>query len=91
MSMGEQLHDAARSGSVDDVSFLLRDHPEIDVNWADLAQWTPLHIASLLGHVEVVKLLLTRPNIDVNVKTRFGQTPFSLGCGEAKCLLFDCS
>ena len=78
----KQLYDAASSGRVSEVSSLLRDHPEINVNWADLMQWTPLHMASWYSHVEVVKLLLAHPNIDVNVKTDIGETPFLLSFQE---------
>ena len=39
-----------------------------------------LHTASSNGHVEVVKLLLAHPNINVNVENWKGQTPFSKGC-----------
>ena len=55
-------------------SRLLRDHPKIDVNWADHNQWTPLHVASFL----VAKLLLAHPDINVNLKNESGQTPFYL-------------
>jgi len=56
----KKLYDAARDGRVSEVSSLLRDHPEINVNWADpeFFRWAPLHYASFSGHVEVVKLLL---------------------------------
>ena len=80
--MGSQLLDAARDGRVSEVSSLLRDHPEINVNWTDYAQWTPLHTASINGHVEIVKLLLAHPDIDVNLKERSGHTPLSLACGD---------
>ena len=46
----------------------------------DDTQWTPLHIASIRGHLEVVKLLLAHPNINVNLKDNDGQTLFLLGC-----------
>jgi len=36
--------------------------------------------ASSNGHVEVVKLLLAHPDINVNVRNEGGQTPISLGC-----------
>ena len=76
------LFDAAWSGSVDDLSSLLRDRPDVNVNWTnpDKYQWTPLHAASLRGRVEVAKLLLAHPNIHVNLKSKFGETPFLLGC-----------
>ena len=78
----KKLYDATAGGRVSEVSSLLRNHPEIDVNWTnpDNYQWTPLHAASRYGHVEVVKLLLAHPDINVNLKSRGGQTPLSLGC-----------
>jgi len=62
----------------------LRDHPEINVNWQDTSQWTPLHIASNNGHDEVVKLLLAHPDIDVNMKNKYGDTPLHVGCEWSK-------
>jgi len=74
------LYDAAQDGRVSEVSSLLRDHPDINVNWTDYNHRTALHAAGWNGHVEVVKLLLAHPDIDVNVRNRYGQTPFSIGC-----------
>ena len=48
--------------------------------WTNEHQWSPLHVASLRGHVEVVKLLLAHPNINVNLKSNAEQTPLSFGC-----------
>jgi len=80
-SVEQKLYDAAEDGRVSDVVSLLRDHPDINVNWIfDRCGVAPLHTASLCGHVEVVKLLLGHPDINVNLKTRYGQPPFSLGC-----------
>ena len=79
-SLEIKVYNAALGGLVSEVSSLLRDHPEINVNWTNYEQWTPLHRASINGHVEVVKLLLAHLNIDVNSKNSYGQTPLSLGC-----------
>ena len=78
----KQLYAAAEDGRVAEVSSLLRNHPEINVNWTnpDKYQWAALHIASLDGQVEVVKLLLAHPGINVNLKDWKGQTPCSLAC-----------
>ena len=79
--MEKQLYAAAKDDRVSEVFSLLRDHPNINVNWADPDnQWKPLHIASCNGHDKVVKLLLAHPNINVNSRNRNGDTPFSLGC-----------
>ena len=79
---GKKLDNATKHGRDSEVSFLLRDHPDINVNWAnpDFHQWTVLHNASFYSHVEVIKLLLTHPSINVNLKNNFGQTALSCGC-----------
>jgi len=61
---------------------LLRDNPGLNINWEDKRnfQQTALHCASMFGHVEVVKVLLAHPSIDVNCKANNGATPFSYGC-----------
>ena len=83
------LWEAAETNRAADVLALLRDNPEINVNWAEQElKRTALHHASENGHVEVVKLLLAHPNIYVNAKNGIGQTPFLRGC-LAKCLLFN--
>ena len=55
----KKLCDAAEKGRASVVSSLLRDHPEINVNWTNEDEWTALYIASSNGRAEVVKLLLT--------------------------------
>ena len=71
-SVGKKLYHAASGGRASEVSSLLRDNPGIDVNWANEYQWTPLHVASHKGHVEIVKLLLAHPDISVNLKNGSG-------------------
>ena len=81
MATVEELYSAAQGGRVPEVMVLLRDHPGLNVNWANnQSQDTSLHRASCDGHAEVVKLLLAHPAISVNPKTNNGQTPFSLAC-----------
>ena len=80
--MEQKLWDAARYGHISEVSSLLRDHPEIDVNWTDNGNLiTALHAASFRGHVEIVQLLFAHLDINVNVKTTdFGVTPLLVAC-----------
>jgi len=75
-----QLFCAAVGNRVSEISSLLKDHPEIDVNWTDSTRWTALHFACRKGHVEIVKLLLAHPKIDVNLRSSNGDTPLSFGC-----------
>ena len=79
-SMEERLKDAARGVRVEEVEALLRDHPDFNFNWQDPGGWTALHSASIGGHVEVVKLLLVHPVINVNAQTLDGSTPILFGC-----------
>jgi len=58
----------------------LRDHPGLDVNWANGDRWTALHCAAWEGHVNVVKVLLAHAHINVNVRDTNDATPFLLGC-----------
>ena len=89
-SVGKKLYEAAKNDRVSEVSSLLRDHPEINVNWSNEHQWSSLHAASRFGYVEVVKLLLAHPTINVNLKTESGQNPLSLGCYLGHVSMFNC-
>ena len=51
---GEELYDAVSSGRASEVSSLLWDHPEIDVNWTNAFRRTPLHCACMNNRVKVV-------------------------------------
>ena len=77
-----KFYDAVRNGRVSEVSSLLSAHPGLDVNWVNTSDYhyTALHRAALNNHVEVVKLLLAHPDINVNFKEIDGRAPLSLGC-----------
>ncbi len=38
---------------------------------------TPLHVAILNQHSEIIEILLKQPNIDLRIKNNVGQTPFA--------------
>ena len=80
--MEHQLYDAAENGREEEVRKLLRENPNLKVNWAnpDCYNCTALIWACSNGHDKVVTLLLAHPDIDVNQKDDFGGTPFCLAC-----------
>ena len=57
---------------------LLRDHPEINVNWATAPKGLPF---IMLPSLVMLKLsnCFWHPNIDVNLRNRVGETSLSLG------------
>jgi len=73
------LYDAAYQGKVEEVEEILRDYPNINVNWVneeENGQPFALQQACSVGHDSVVSLLLAHPDIDVNQKDRGGHTAF---------------
>ena len=69
------LHEASRFGNLEDVnSLILQSQAGGDVNIEDVLGSTPLHWASLNGHVEVVNRLI-KTGGEVNTQRRDGQTP----------------
>ena len=49
-----------------------------DVNHRGLDQWTALHFAANEGHFEIVKALLTHPDIDREAISSINRTPLHL-------------
>jgi hypothetical protein len=76
----KQLYNAILHDRLEEAEALLRDNPDLNVNWEDDDSWTALHRATRMNHAEIVKLLLVHPTIDVNIQIHTGLTPFSLGC-----------
>ena len=78
------LWEASDDGDAVAVHALLRDHPEVNANWGNENEdhCAALHIAASDGHLEVVKLLLAHPSVNVNVKTLFGYTAISESCAQ---------
>ena len=71
------LYAAAYNGKLDVVKYLL-DQPGIDINLGEPnRKITPLHIAVIRGHTEVVESLL-RAGADTNARDYAGRTPLEL-------------
>ena len=73
---GEQkvkaLYNAIKSGDIS--GFNLKADPDIVHSRDDFFQNTPLHIATLFGHNEIIVQLLNA-GADVNARNRIGETP----------------
>jgi len=80
---------AVINGDAKKLAELIRQDPGFNVNMAvDGYGNTLLHEACYENHRSaVIPLLLAHPDIDVNVKTRFGRTPFFCACfGHPSCV-----
>ena len=80
-SVCQQMIDFAKEGNVDALVSLLDEWKGNDViHWADEHGNTPLYWACRSDHVDVVKLLLSQPNIGENInKANFdGKTPLAV-------------
>jgi len=76
---------AVNSGDAKKVAEMIRQDPGFKVNMAvDGDRNTLLHHACWESHnrsAVILPLLLAHPDIDVNVKDKYGATPFFLACG----------
>ena len=80
---------AVRSGDAKKVAELIRQDPGFKVNMdQDEYGYTLLHHACVDSYRSaVIPLLLAHPDIDVNVKTIYGETPFYHACyGRPSCV-----
>ena len=75
-SNADLLLSAAKSGNLTQLQALLNCNiTDADINTVDGDDRTPLSLASHHGHLEVVALLLSHPQIDVNAADKvFGNT-----------------
>jgi len=84
--MERELYNAIEKGRIREAEEILRDNPTIDVNWAD--GWSLLRVACRFERDSIVALLLTHPDIDVNLASRDEWTPFYTACynGHTRCV-----
>ena len=81
--MEEKFYDAVGAGQVEEVKEILRNNPNLNVNWVDTRDYnkpTALCCAARLGHDSIVSTLLAHPDINVNLKNKHGYTPFTIAC-----------
>jgi len=71
-----EIHDAAKNGDLIKITALLKDDPNLVSSRAG-GDITPLHLAAMFGHKDVVLLLLAN-HAEVNAKTTDGITPLYL-------------
>jgi len=79
---------AVKSGDAKKVAELMRQDPGFNVNMDHGSGETLLHHACYEdSRSAVIPLLLAHPDIDVNVKDKYGQTPFLWACnGDLSCV-----
>ena len=80
---------AVREGDAKKVAELIRQNPGFKVNMEqDGGGFTLLHSAcDRNSRSAVIPLLLAHPDIDVNLKTKYGSTPFLWACnGNTSCV-----
>jgi len=77
-----RLWQAIQAGKIDAVKDLLKSRRDLDVNWRNDAEkdQTVFQLAASLGSDQVVKLLLSHPEISVNQRSRVGETAIWLAC-----------
>ncbi|CAE6474157.1 unnamed protein product [Rhizoctonia solani] len=75
-SAEDSVHGYAVSGDLDKLRELLAKQPEL-VNSRDEFEYTPLHLATDRGHLEVVRLLLNK-GADIYLKDQDGDTSLEI-------------
>jgi len=80
--MERKLCWAVEGNNVEEVKEILRNNPNLDVNWGDDRRGglSVLHGAGRNDDSPVLPILLAHPDIDVNLKDIDGWTPFCYAC-----------
>lgn len=76
------LHWAAEMGYKQLTGHLLVWGSARDINIRDSLYNTPLHYASQKGHIDIVRMLLARPDVDINAENHRKETPLHLAARE---------
>jgi len=76
---------------VEEVKSILRKNHFLNVNWKteeSYGAWTALYAACWTGCDSVVSILLAHPDINPNLKSEVGNTPFLIACynGSTSCV-----
>lgn len=69
------LHISSRNAEIEDIILLLNNGANINIQ-GDLG-YTALHYACMMGHIDVVKLLL-KHNASKTIKNEFGEQPIDV-------------
>ncbi|KAL6816354.1 ankyrin repeat-containing domain protein [Trichoderma camerunense] len=72
------LHLACGAEDLPTIRTLLDPKWSVDVNRQDDDGNTALHLAAILGRLEVMRLLLTKPSVDPNLTNKWGLSPFHM-------------
>ena len=78
----EPIHKAAYEGDLEKVKEIIDRDPN-QINVQDATDFTPLHLASGKGHIEIVEFLLNH-GADINAESLLGDTPLIIAAWYAK-------
>ena len=80
ISMSRPLHRAALGGSLETVTWLVKEKKAM-LNTCDDEEWRPLHFAASKGHTDIC-VFLVQSGADVNAKENQGNTPLHLAAAK---------
>ncbi|KRX09229.1 Protein kinase-like domain [Pseudocohnilembus persalinus] len=75
----QQFQDACLYGEYEKIQELLQYYGDfIDINYSQKDNWSGLHYAISEGHIQIVKILIQQPQIQINSQSGFGRTPLHI-------------